>query len=285
MNIFRYPEDRLPTALIISITVADLLVFWFVRSPWWVIAWMLVTLLAKSMVCAWNHHHQHVPTFRMVWLNRLMEIVYALQTGISTNGWVLHHNLGHHLNYLDQSKDESAWKDRSGKPMGTLRYTATVALTGYWRAYLAGRRHPKYQRGFLSGAAITAFILLLLATIDWLNTLILFLVPMAAGLFVTAWHTYYHHAGLDTDDPFRASHNIMNRWYNIFTGNLGYHTAHHLKPGLHWSRLPEFHATIAHNIPPELFVHPCPPFRWIPDSSGRAVFDWRHPRRAETNGR
>lgn len=64
-----------------------------------------------------------------------------------------------------------------------------------------------------------------------------------------------------TENPYEASHNIMNRWYNIFTGNLGYHTAHHVKPGLHWSKLPEFHATIADKIPKHLYHLPAYPFR------------------------
>ena len=63
---------------------------------------------------------------------------------------------------------------------------------------------------------------------------------MALSLFITAWHTYFHHAGLDTQDDYEASHNIVHKWYNILTGNLGYHTAHHIRGGMHWSKLPEF---------------------------------------------
>ncbi|HEV2852180.1 MAG TPA: fatty acid desaturase [Thermoanaerobaculia bacterium] len=36
------------------------------------------------------------------------------------------------------------------------------------------------------------------------------------------------------------------------TFNSGYHTAHHVKPGLHWSRLPEFHRQLRDRIPAEL---------------------------------
>jgi fatty acid desaturase len=116
----------------------------------------------------------------------------------------------------------------------------------------------------LTGGVIMLALLSVLAWINWVNTVILFVIPMISGLVCTCWATYFHHCGLDTDDPYQASHNITHRWYNILTGNLGYHTAHHVKPGLHWSKLPEFHATIAHKIPAHLYAQPAIPVRWLP---------------------
>jgi fatty acid desaturase len=112
---------------------------------------------------------------------------------------------------------------------------------------------------------------LLVSALIWyrpFNGIAVFLGPMIFSLLATCWATYFHHAGLDTENEYEASHNIMNRWYNLFTGNLGYHTAHHVKPGLHWSKLPEFHATIAHKIPKHLYHVPAYPFRWFPNKSG-----------------
>ncbi len=75
---------------------------------------------------------------------------------------------------------------------------------------------------------------------------------MASSLLFTAWVTHDHHSGLDTDDAFQASYNNENALFNLLTGNLGYHTAHHYRQGLHWSKLPELHEKIRHQIPPEL---------------------------------
>jgi len=99
---------------------------------------------------------------------------------------------------------------------------------------------------------------------NWLNALFVFAIPMAAGYVITCWHTYCHHAGLDTQNPYEASHNIMNRSYNVLTGNLGYHTAHHVKPKLHWAKLPAFHATIADRIPAHLYIEPFFPMNLLP---------------------
>ncbi|MBN8550523.1 MAG: fatty acid desaturase [Deltaproteobacteria bacterium] len=263
--LFRYTEDRLPVALIASLFFLDLAAYAFLQNHIAVLAWALLGLGPKACICSWNHHHQHVSTFRGTWLNRALEVVYALHTGITTNAWVLHHNLGHHVNYLNQDKDESGWKDSQGRTMSAFKYTCVIALTGYLRAYRVGHRHRKYQRTFVSAGTFVAVLLALLLYYKPFNATAIFLVPLSCGYIITCWHTYYHHAGLDSDNHFEASHNIMHSWYNLFTGNLGYHTAHHMKPGLHWSQLPQFHRSIEHKIPARLFKAPCIPFCWIPD--------------------
>ena len=46
-----------------------------------------------------------------------------------------------------------------------------------------------------------------------------------------------------------ASRNVEHPLYNLTSWNLGFHTAHHMYPGIHWSRLPALHARIRPNIP------------------------------------
>jgi fatty acid desaturase len=205
-----------------------------------------------------------VPTFKHKFFNRILETVYAFQTGITTNAWVLHHNLGHHVNYLDQTKDESGWKRKDGTTMGELEYTIRLALSGYTTAYKVGKKHPKFQKGFISMGTFVFLLLCLAFYLNWVNALLIFFIPMLIGYVATCWHTYFHHAGLDTDDHFEASYNIMHKWYNILTGNLGYHTAHHYKQAVHWSKLPELHKEIETKIPEELYREPFIPLRWLP---------------------
>ena len=262
-TLFRHAIDRLPISLFILYFLLDVAVFFAVDSWWLELLWAVSTLPPKACICAWNHHQQHYPTFRVKWLNRWLEVVYAFQTGALPFAWTLHHVVGHHHNYLDQDSDESKWRTASGRVMGTHEYALNVTLTAYPRIIGVGKRFPRYFKPFLFWGAVVLALLGAAFVWNWINALLVFAIPMAVGLYVTAWHTYYHHAGLDSAEHEGASYNIVHTWYNMLTGNLGYHTAHHMRGGLHWSKLPAFHAKIQDRIPAHLYRRPCIPFRWM----------------------
>lgn len=252
---FNNSADKLPVTLILLISVFDFFVFITFSNIFNLVAYWLIMIIPRGAICAWNHHHQHRNVFNYTVLNRILEFFYALQTGVTTNLWLLHHNFGHHKNYLDQTIDESRWKRKNGTTMGELEYTLSVALTAYTRGYQVGKNFPKHQRNFIIFSALTFFIVAILTVINPLNALFVFILPMISSLLYTAMVTYSHHANLDTNDVFKASYNKTNRWYNLFTGNLGYHTAHHYKQGVHWSELPKLHEQIKHHIPDNLILN------------------------------
>lgn len=250
---FRYPADRLPVSLILSLTLLDFIVYFTVDSIWLLLSYFVLTIVPKGCICAWNHHHQHTKTFNWTPLNRILEISYGLHTGVTTNQWLLHHVFGHHHHYLDQTIDESRWQRADGSKMSELEYTIVVAATAYPRAWEVGKKHPRHLRTHLIYTALTLAIAILLVVANPMQGLTVFALPILSGLLITAWATYDHHAGLSTDDDFSASYNTMNSAYNAMTGNLGYHTAHHHKQGVHWSELPALHEKIKHRIPAELY--------------------------------
>lgn len=253
MTLFKYHADRTPVLLITLLFALDVLAYMLINNIWLLITYWLIMIVPKGIICAWNHHHQHLPTFKIHSLNYLLEQMYALQTGATSKLWVLHHVLGHHHHYLDQTKDESRWKDKHGKIMGRFKYSMDVMLTAYYRAYQVGKRHPRPLKIFIIATTVTVLVLAALTWLQPVQTLFIFIIPMISSLFFTAWVTYAHHAGLDVNNDFEASYNIMTPIYNTLTGNLGYHTAHHHKQGLHWSLLPALHEKIKDKIPADCY--------------------------------
>jgi fatty acid desaturase len=102
---------------------------------------------------------------------------------------------------------------------------------------------------------MTAVSLAVVALLIWLDpakAMIVFVGPMLLAIFNVARLGFDQHAGLGLDDDLHASRNNEGRIYNLVTFNSGYHTVHHMKPWLHWSRLPEFHRQVRDQIPAEL---------------------------------
>jgi fatty acid desaturase len=256
-TLLKYKADRGPVAYVLANFALRLALF-ALATPW-ICALAVVPLAVLGMfVAPINHHHQHVNTFRAAWLNRLYELALALQTGVGPYNWVLHHNLGHHVNYLNQrpheSPDESRWTRADGTQMGRLEYSLDLLLRHQVDIVRVGLRHKKQLRAFL-WMKLPLWGLIGLG-LWWrpLETILVFLLPSFLTLFHTIWATYEHHAGCPANDHLDASVNRDNRVYNLLTGNLGLHTAHHKRPGLHWSLLPQLHETIRDQIPEDQIV-------------------------------
>ena len=177
----------------------------------------------------------------------------GLQTGVVGELWVLHHSLGHHQNYLDQTKDESGWQKENGKIMNVLEYTFVVGTTAYYRALKVGQKYPRKRRHLIQNIVVTLGAIAFFTWYSWYNAIIVFILPMVILLYATVFDTYKHHVKLDEQDPYQATYNIIDPTYNWFTCNLGYHTAHHLQCGKHWAELPALHEKIKDRIPQDFY--------------------------------
>lgn len=251
-TILKYTADRYSVTYVLGVFALHALAYFF--APTWLALLCVVPLAIASMfVAAMNHHHQHLNTFKSPVLNRIWDLVLSLQTGIAPYAWVLHHNLGHHRNYLNQrpheSFDESKWTRADGSQMGRIEYTIDLLLHHQLDILRIGRRYPKYLRAFWLMKIPLWTILGAALYFNPTNAMLCILIPGWITLAHTAWATYEHHAGIYPTDHEQSSYNILNDLYNRMTCNLGYHTAHHKRPGLHWSLLPEYHNKISHKIP------------------------------------
>jgi fatty acid desaturase len=252
--ILKYQADRGPIAYVVAVFLLHL-VIWGLATPLICAISVIPLALLGMFIAPINHHHQHVNSFRAAWLNRLYDLALALQCGVGPYSWVLHHNLGHHVNYLNQppheSPDESHWTRADGTQMGRLEYSVHLFVHHQIDIVQVGLRHPRYFRYFLLMKLPLWSLIGVGLWLRPLETLLVFLLPASIVLFHTIWATYEHHAGCLKNDHYDASRNRENRIYNALTGNLGLHSAHHKRPGLHWSLLPELHERIRHQIPEE----------------------------------
>ena len=99
-----------------------------------------------------------------------------------------------------------------------------------------------------------AVVLAALVAHDPLGALICFVSVIVANMFVNAWFSYSHHAGLSLKDRYGASYSNLSRLENLLTFNTGYHTAHHVRASVHWYELPTFHTSIAARVPAHCYL-------------------------------
>lgn len=243
------PEDLAPLLLLVAVLLTQIAVFVLVQSLWLTALAAVLLLPLQGSLSAVNHNHHHRNMFRAGWANRLLEVGMYLETGVSPYAWTLHHVIGHHRYYLDPAKDTSPWLDRQGRVMGRWRYCFRNALMIYPECVRIGRSYPGVLRKFVWMFIASNLLLGLLLWLDPAKTLILFVLPMLGMLLFLVDTTFEHHVGLDTEDEMAATNTRLDWFYNVCSWNLGYHTAHHVRPGLHWTELPAFHQTIEHRIP------------------------------------
>jgi fatty acid desaturase len=88
--------------------------------------------------------------------------------------------------------------------------------------------------------------------VDWRKALLFFFIPQQVALFSIQVVNYLQHIETDAFSEWNHSRNFVSRTLNVLLFNNGYHTVHHLKPGVHWSDLPRLHAEHSDKIHPSL---------------------------------
>jgi fatty acid desaturase len=250
MSVVKFKADRLPIFHLVIVFLTQLTLYVGIQSP----VGLLIAAVVMTPICFLTvpitHNHFHLAIFNKQSLNRIIELILFLQNGFTEGTWKPTHNL-HHAHYLDpraraERHDPNTWIDaKTGTQLELYRYVIPF-MWGHFRrhASMSGRR-LKYGSSW-SVRVVRALVLAALIVIHPFAALCLFFLPMAVSQLLTAIHGYYQHAGLETDDPYEASFNYHGPF---FLYNIGYHTAHHLQPGLHWSRLPAAHQRIEMRIP------------------------------------
>lgn len=260
MRLLKKRVDCYPVSVVIVVFVVQVVCLYTLTSLWACCFVGMLMVIASLSLASFNHHHAHCRTFNAASLNYLLELILILQVGIGKYAWLLHHNLGHHRHYQNQDlsckdHDESNWLNRKKQIMSVSAYSLHNTIMMYPRIIQVGRQYPRLLWQFF--IQLTLQMGLIVMGFYWFGVrfaLIVF-IPSVIAILGTFWATYFHHVGLLSDNPYETCYNNLNAFYNKATFNLGFHTAHHVCPGLHWSLLPAYHKTIKDKIPGALCLN------------------------------
>jgi fatty acid desaturase len=231
-----------------------------------VIPWILpLSLYFGFCAGVFTHNQNHCPMFKSRRLNTFYAAYLSIFYGFPTFAWIPTHNQNHHK-YVNKAGDATiTWRY-------SKKNTWLVASTYYFASYpwqgkvlsdyvekAKATNRPLYRQ--IVTQQVTVFggqaVLLALgvALYGWRGLLVWAFGFGISAVFATwamIFINYIQHVHCDPWSEFNHSRNFVSKLGNWLVFNNGYHTVHHESAGLHWSKLAEAHAKVAHLIHPEL---------------------------------
>ena len=216
-----------------------------------------VTLFMFFTSAVISHNHNHLGMWRSKALNLFTSYVIALFYGHPAIAWVPTHNQVHHkLNNRpgDSSRSPKGFRGNHLAALLVYPLLTNLAQTRDINAFLKDLWRRDRPAFYAAASEYVVFFgtMAALLLIDWRKTLLFFVIPQQAALFSIQVINYLQHIETDAFSEWNHSRNFVSRTLNVLLFNNGYHTVHHLKPGVHWSELPRLHAEHSRRIHPSL---------------------------------
>jgi fatty acid desaturase len=205
------------------------------------------------------HLHIHRPFFFNRTLNIIFDLLMGFSTGMMASNWRIQHLYGHHLGHDYMFRFEHGWELDRYSPTGAILFSLRSMLPtfvgpiieAFKRGILKEDMLPiNYRWAFIEQIMFIA-VFAGLAIVSW-KIAFFYLFPWYfATYFISRYVDYLNHYGCihESSDVFASSNNCVSKSFNLTTHNFGYHTAHHLRPGAHWTQLPTIHEGIKIYIP------------------------------------
>ena len=194
-----------------------------------------------------THNTIHSPVFKNRTANRIFQVVLTLTYGHPVSAFVPGHNLSHHKHtqtrrdVMRTSKVRFRWHLLNG--LLFLLMVAPSIMKGeatYFK--MMKKRAPTWFRQLRIEQVVLYGLCVGLAILDWKKFLVFVFIPHKYAAFGIVTMNMLQHDGADENSEYNHSRNFVGKLVNFFTFNNGYHTIHHMHPGLHWSLLPVAHA-------------------------------------------
>jgi fatty acid desaturase len=218
-------------------------------TPWALVAAIPVMSLWCFVGAVNVHNIMHAPPFKNSRYNEVYRWIATMWYGQPASLYVPVHNLSHHKHAQTRRDLTRSTKANTSSNLRNL-FIATrwrQAALRDCKAYFAeqrrlGRRIWKQLRADIVVVLTFYAALLFLSPWKWLA---LVFVPHSVGQWGIKAINFMQHDGCAYDNEgYDHSRNFVGPWFNFLLFNNGYHTIHHLRPGLHWSVTPGRHAEL-----------------------------------------
>lgn len=226
---------------------------WALRAPAYAALCMFSFMGAVT-----THNAIHCPIFKYRWMNKIFQTVLTNVYGHPVSSYVPGHNLSHHK-YTQSRKDVMRTSKARFRwhllnlPLFLVQIAPSIMRADSMYAKMMRKKHPRWFRQLATELTVLWTIQIALFVVDWRKALVLWLVPHLYAQWGIVTFNLLQHDGCDEKHEYNHSRNFVGRFVNWWTYNNGFHSIHHVVPGLHWSLTPAAHAEqIAPHIHPNL---------------------------------
>ncbi len=262
-RVLRHRIDAI-SVLAVVLALGFQLAAFFLKWPWYAVFPIILLMRWSHLV---EHNHAHLPIFHQDWLNEILGWMTFLNGGIALEFYRLQHVRTHHK-YTNQEGDWTSPFQFEGcrypdKPVNYWYYIFTYSIIGLCHCLTIILRQPgsRMFNRLLASVAVVGSISVWLLYLDPWRFLLFFYVTWWAAYIGVPVNNWDHHVDCEYTDEHTSANvdlRLLCRWLGF---NIGYHSAHHWRPTLHWSRLEEFHnRRMANKIPTKYYrpVKPAP---------------------------
>ncbi len=191
------------------------------------------------------HNHLHQGVFHDKTLNLVWRCVLSFGALYPASANIPAHNLVHHHFEDDGQPDWAApdivdfrWNLLNLVHFPNVAGTRTFKGVQRWKAVLD---RSAFSRQYVREQVIAFGLTALLLVIDFWAGLFFVVLPQLYGARCILRINLIQHDRCDITSEWNHSRNFVGRAFNWIMCNNGYHTIHHNKAGLHWSKLAEAH--------------------------------------------
>lgn len=239
----RHIEDLRSLGFLIA-TLSLLALAW---SGWFTGPWIIAASIPLCFICCIiAHNHMHHPTFRGRMWNSVFQLLLMFGIGQPPTGIITAHNERHH-GHPDGEEDfvRTNLVGFRSNALNLLAFPFVSIATMFrekpgdlkrWR-----KTRPRLFRQALLERIVFWSTIIPALVMDWKSTLLYLGLPWISAQLMLIGVNLLQHQDCDMGSEYDHSRNVTGRFANWFLLNNGFHTAHHLRPSMHWSRLPDYH--------------------------------------------
>jgi beta-carotene hydroxylase len=228
---------------------------WEEMSSLQIFLWVMANCVLSFICAIIVHNTIHVPIFTKRWMNKLFQVILSFTYGHSTSAYVPGHNFSHHK-YTQSPKDairtsKARFRINLLNQLFFFFIMSGDILAGEIRfAKKMFHERPEWFRQYAFEMILVIGSKVVLLLVNWKCALLFVFIPHQYAAWGIVGTNYFQHDGCDENHLYNHSRNFIGKSINWLLFNNGYHGAHHMKPNLHWSLLPAYHAE---NLGP--FIH------------------------------